>query len=139
MQVVHAADLPWMEREERHRDGSLAFKNLFKGDEGDPNNFRWVLSRNSGTYRSPHHRHNFDQVRFCVEGTANIAPGKTLNKGDVGYLWPAGGPRLSSPDARAAGRRRQRARLYERGAIAPRPPGVGAAWQLWWRSLSRAR
>jgi hypothetical protein len=91
MQVVHADDLPWLEREEKHREGSLAFKNLFKGDEGDPNNFRWVLSRNSGTYRSPHHRHNFDQVRFCVEGTANIAPGKTLNQGDVGY-FPEGTP-----------------------------------------------
>lgn len=91
MQIIHAADLPWMEREERHREGSLAFKTLFKGDEGDPNNFRWVLSRNSGTYRSPHHRHNFDQVRFCVEGTANIAPGKTLNQGDVGY-FPEGTP-----------------------------------------------
>ncbi len=91
MQIVHAAALPWLEREEKHREGSLAFKNLFKGDEGDPNNFRWVLSRNSGTYRSPHHRHNFDQVRFCVEGTANIAPGKTLNDGDVGY-FPEGTP-----------------------------------------------
>ena len=91
MQVVHAADMPWLEREEKHREGSLAFKNLFKGNEGDPNNFRWVLSRNSGTYRSPHHRHNFDQVRFCVEGTANIAPGKTLNQGDVGY-FPEGTP-----------------------------------------------
>jgi hypothetical protein len=91
MQAVHAADLPWLEREEKHREGSLAFKNLFKGDEGDPNNFRWVLSRNSGTYRSPQHRHNFDQVRFCVKGTANIAPGKTLNQGDVGY-FPEGTP-----------------------------------------------
>jgi len=91
MQIVHAAALPWLEREERHREGSLAFKNLFKGDEGDPNNFRWVLSRNSGTYRSPHHRHNFDQVRFCVEGAANIAPGKTLNEGDVGF-FPEGTP-----------------------------------------------
>jgi hypothetical protein len=91
MQVVHANNLPWLEREEKHREGSLAFKNLFKGDEGDPNNFRWVLSRNSGAYRSPHHRHNFDQVRFCVEGTANIAPGKTLNQGDVGY-FPEGTP-----------------------------------------------
>ena len=91
MQVVRANELPWLEREEKHREGSLAFKNLFKGDEGDPNNFRWVLSRNSGTYRSPHHRHNFDQVRFCVEGTANIAPGKTLNQGDVGY-FPEGTP-----------------------------------------------
>jgi hypothetical protein len=104
MQIVHAKDLPWSEREEKHREGSLAFKNLFKGEEGDPNNFRWVLSRNSGDYRSPLHRHNFDQVRFCVEGSANIAPGKTLNQGDVGY-FPEGtaygpqrdlaGPRLT--------------------------------------------
>ncbi len=91
MQVVHAKDLPWSEREEKHREGSLAFKNLFRGEEGDPNNFRWVLSRNSGDYRSPLHRHNFDQVRFCVEGSANIAPGKTLNQGDVGY-FPEGTP-----------------------------------------------
>jgi hypothetical protein len=91
MQVIHARDLPWSEREERHREGSLAFKNLFRGEEGDPNNFRWVLSRNTGTYRSPQHRHNFDQVRFCVEGSANIAPGKTLNQGDVGF-FPEGTP-----------------------------------------------
>lgn len=91
MQVVHGRDLPWSEREERHREGSLAFKTLFKGEEGDPNNFRWVLSRNTGDYRSPLHRHNFDQVRFCVEGSANIAPGKTLHQGDVGF-FPEGTP-----------------------------------------------
>jgi hypothetical protein len=91
MQVVHAKDIPWSEGEERHRQGSLAFKNLFKGEEGDPNNFRWVMSRNAGEYRSPTHRHNFDQVRFCVQGSANIAPGKTLNQGDVGF-FPEGTP-----------------------------------------------
>lgn len=100
MQVVHAKDLPWLEREEKHREGSLAFKNLFRGEEGDPNNFRWVLSRNSGDYRSPLHRHNFDQVRFCVEGSANIAPGKTLNQGDVGY-FPEGTPYGPQRDSQA--------------------------------------
>ena len=86
VQIVNFKDLPWSEREERHREGSLAFKNLFRGKEGDPNNFRLVLSRSDGDYNSPHHRHNFDQVRFCVRGSANIAPGKTLNEGDVGYF-----------------------------------------------------
>jgi hypothetical protein len=86
MQVVHAQDMPWAERQERHREGSLAFKNLFHGQEGDPNNFRLVLSRNSGEYKSPLHRHNFDQVRFCVRGAASIAPGKSLEEGDVGYF-----------------------------------------------------
>ena len=86
MQVVHAADLAWSEKEERHREGGLAFKNLFRGENGDPNNFRLVLSRNAGEYQSPHHRHNFDQIRFCVSGPANIAPGKTLEEGDIGYF-----------------------------------------------------
>jgi hypothetical protein len=86
VQIVNFKDLSWSEREERHREGSLAFKNLFRGKEGDPNNFRLVLSRSDGDYNSPHHRHNFDQVRFCVRGSANIAPGKTLNEGDVGYF-----------------------------------------------------
>ena len=86
MQLVQADEIPWSEREERHREGSLAFRNLFRGTEGDPNNFRLVLSRNGGEYRSPRHRHNFDQIRYCVQGSANIAPGKTLNEGDIGYF-----------------------------------------------------
>jgi len=86
MHIVQAQDMPWAERQERHREGSLAFKNLFHGEEGDPNNFRLVLSRNSGEYKSPHHRHNFDQVRYCVRGAASISPGKFLEEGEVGYF-----------------------------------------------------
>lgn len=86
MQIVHAKEMPWSEQEEKHREGSLAFKTLFKGREGDPNNFRCVLSRSNGDYHSPHHRHSFDQIRYCLEGSANIAPGKTLHQGDVGFF-----------------------------------------------------
>ena len=86
MEIIHAGDLAWSEKQERHREGGLAFKNLFHGTDGDPNNFRLVLSRNGGEYQSPHHRHNFDQLRFCVSGPANIAPGKTLEEGDIGYF-----------------------------------------------------
>lgn len=98
MQVVHGQDIPWSEQEERHRISSLGFKTLFKGVEGDPNNFRWVLSRNDGEYSSPHHRHSFDQIRFCVKGSANIAPGKTLHEGDVGF-FPEGTPYGPQKDA----------------------------------------
>ena len=34
VQIVNFKDLPWSEREERHREGSLAFKNLFRGQGG---------------------------------------------------------------------------------------------------------
>ncbi len=102
VQIAHFRDVPWSEREERHREGSLSFKNLFQGEEADPNNFRLVLSRSDGAYTSPYHRHNFDQVRFCVRGSANIAPGKTLHQGDVGY-FPEGtpyGPQKDIPSER---------------------------------------
>lgn len=86
MDLIDAAAMSWSGQEERHRAGVLNFKTLFIGQEGDPNNFRWVLSRTDGDYRSPHHRHNFDQIRLCLSGTASVAPGKDLHSGDVGFF-----------------------------------------------------
>ena len=86
MDIVHGADLQWSEGEERHREGKLAFKNIFKGTPGTPENYRLVLTRNDGRYQSPRHHHNFDQVRFCLEGKLNIAPGVDIEAGDAGYF-----------------------------------------------------
>jgi hypothetical protein len=86
MDIVHGADLEWSEGEEKHREGRLSFKNIFKGTPGAPENYRLVLSRNNGPYRSPRHHHNFDQVRFCLEGKLNIAPGVDIEAGEVGYF-----------------------------------------------------
>jgi hypothetical protein len=86
MEIVQAADLAWSEGEEKHREGRLSFKNLFKGTPGTPENYRLVLSSNNGPYRSPRHHHNFDQVRFCLEGKLNIAPGVDILAGDGGYF-----------------------------------------------------
>jgi len=86
MEIVHAADLAWSEGEEKHREWRLSFKNLFKGTPGTPENYRLVLSSNNGPYRSPRHHHNFDQVRFCLEGKLNIAPGVDIQAGDGGYF-----------------------------------------------------
>ncbi|MEO3388099.1 hypothetical protein [Mesorhizobium sp. CAU 1741] len=86
MELIDSAAMAWSGQEERHRAGVLNFKTLFIGREGNPNNFRWVLSRTDGDYRSPHHRHNFDQIRMCLSGIASVAPGKDLHAGDIGYF-----------------------------------------------------
>src|SRR5262245_7028607 len=86
MDIVHGAGLEWSEGEEKHREGRLSFKNIFKGVPGTPENYRLVLTRNNGPYKSPRHHHNFDQVRFCLEGKLNIAPGVEIEAGDAGYL-----------------------------------------------------
>jgi hypothetical protein len=86
MDIVHGADLDWSEGEEKHREGRLSFKTLFKGTPDTPENYRLVLTRNNGPYKSPRHHHNFDQVRFCLEGQLNIAPRVDIAAGDAGYF-----------------------------------------------------
>ena len=86
MEIVHAADLAWSVGEEKHREGQLAFKNLFNGMPSTPENYRLVLSSNNGPCRSPRHHHNFDQVRFCLDGKLNITPGVDILAGDAGYF-----------------------------------------------------
>ena len=102
VQIVHADDVPWSHGQEKHRSGGLIFRNLFKGTPGTPENFRLVISRHEGVYTSPRHRHNFDQVRFCLTGSLNVAPRVDLAEGEVGY-FPEGayyGPQVDSNPGR---------------------------------------
>jgi hypothetical protein len=69
-----------------HRSGGIDFKRLIQGTPGAPDNFELSLVRTAGDYYTPRHRHNFDQVRFCLEGAMNYAPGKNLQGGEVGYF-----------------------------------------------------
>jgi len=69
-----------------HRSGGIDFKRLIRGTPGAPDNFELSLVRTAGDYYTPRHRHNFDQVRFCLEGVMNYAPGKNLERGAVGYF-----------------------------------------------------
>ena len=69
-----------------HRSGGIDFKRLIQGTPGALDNFELSLVRTAGDYYTPRHRHNFDQVRFCLEGVMNYAPGKNLERGAVGYF-----------------------------------------------------
>jgi hypothetical protein len=69
-----------------HRIGRIDFMRLLQGADGAPDNFELSIVRTGGDYFTPRHRHNFDQVRVCLEGAMNWAPGKDLRAGAVGYF-----------------------------------------------------
>ncbi len=85
MQVAHASRMTFGPVS-GHRSGGIDFKRLLKGRPGSPGNFEFSLVRTAPGYYTPRHRHNFDQVRFCLAGAMNYSPGKDLEAGSVGYF-----------------------------------------------------
>lgn len=85
MQTARASDLQFGPVS-GHRSGKIDFLRLLQGTPGTPDNFELTVVRTGGDYFTPRHRHNFDQVRFCLEGRMNYAPGKDLEAGTVGYF-----------------------------------------------------
>ncbi len=85
MDIVTAADVGW-ESVSGHRDGAISFKRLLRGIDGTPNNFELALTRFDDHYRTPRHRHNYDQVRWQLVGDLNYAPGRSLAPGRVGFF-----------------------------------------------------
>ena len=88
MDIVHAAEMPWGESlvAQRGDTEGMAHKRLFEGEEGTPDNYMLVMSREPKTYYSPRHRHAWDQVRICLEGKIPIAKGLFIEGGEIGYF-----------------------------------------------------
>lgn len=68
------------------RGGTIAFKTLLEGAEGRPDNYQLLLADTDISFKSPRHRHNFDQFRLSVEGSTNIGPKRNLEEGDLAYF-----------------------------------------------------
>ena len=90
MEFVDSNQTQWV-RVSGHRDGDIRFKRLFMGREGTPENYEFSLVATRGAFTTPRHRHNFEQIRFCLEGAVNFGPGKDVKAGQVGY-FPEGTP-----------------------------------------------
>ena len=100
VQIVHGAQMAWGENLAAHRQGGMAHKLLFEGEEGSPDNFVWVLADEGADYFAPRHRHAWDQVRLCLEGSIPIGKDMRLDEGEVGY-FPEGvpyGPQEGGPN-----------------------------------------
>jgi hypothetical protein len=83
MQIANANDVAWAGIS-GHRYGMIEFKRLLRGEP--PQAYELSLVKTSGEYRTPRHRHNYDQVRFGLTGDTNYAPGKDLGPGQVGFF-----------------------------------------------------
>lgn len=92
MQVTHAEESDKARTSNAIRGGAREFKTLLTGEEGSPNNFKLSFVRQSGELDIPRHKHNFDQIRMCLEGERqNYGKNKWIEPGELVY-FPEGTP-----------------------------------------------
>jgi hypothetical protein len=86
MRVSKAADTD-NEQVGSMREGKLDQKHLLFGEDGSPNNYDLNMGlTGGGGWRTPRHRHNFDQVRYVIQGQLPYTETDVLEEGWVGYF-----------------------------------------------------
>ncbi|MEV6647724.1 hypothetical protein [Amycolatopsis sp. NPDC051371] len=86
MRVGKAAETG-SERVGTMREGTLDQKHLLFGEDGSPNNFDLNMGlTGGGGWRTPRHRHNFDQIRYVIQGALPYTETDVLEEGWVGYF-----------------------------------------------------
>lgn len=69
------------------REGVLTQKHLLIGEDGSPNNYDLNTGlAGSGGWRTPRHRHNFDQIRYVIEGDYPYMDNQVLPQGWIAYF-----------------------------------------------------
>lgn len=85
MNIAHSETTPWGPVRSL-RGGKLTFKELLEGQDGSPTNFSLVIADTDISFKSPRHRHNFDQIRITLEGSTNYGPRHNIEVGDITYF-----------------------------------------------------
>ncbi len=101
MNIVHGGRMDFTERH-NPRGGTFHYKRLVEGRSGTQGNFGLMLSRTFDNFVSPRHRHNFEQIRFQIEGVCDFGRDGEMLPGTMGYFpegafygpQSAGGPAL---------------------------------------------
>jgi hypothetical protein len=91
MKVIESEAIEWADYP-TGRAGVFRLKVLATGEAMPDCGFMLALSSygtGDDAYETPRHHHNFEQIRFTVEGTHNYGPKKNLPEGWVAY-FPAG-------------------------------------------------
>jgi hypothetical protein len=103
MRLIQADQLTFV-RGLEHRGGTFHSIIMMEGETGTVDNFQVSYGRIGGDFFSPRHRHNFEQIRYQVQGTLDFARDGKLEAGMVGY-FPEGvpyGPQTQSADGEVA-------------------------------------
>jgi mannose-6-phosphate isomerase-like protein (cupin superfamily) len=69
-----------------HRPGGIGFISLLHGEEGAVDNFDFSISLTTDDFFTPRHRHNFDQVRYIIEGEFSFDRGRVQETGQISYF-----------------------------------------------------
>ena len=85
MRLAHSETTPWTPVPPV-RGGTIEFKTMLEGDENTPDNYQLLLANTDISFKSPRHRHNFDQLRFSLVGATNIGVKRNLEEGDLAYF-----------------------------------------------------
>lgn len=85
MRIAHSETTAWTPVRPV-RGGTIEFKTLLEGQEGAPDNYQLLLANTDASFKSPRHRHNFDQLRFSLTGATNIGVKHDLEEGDLAYF-----------------------------------------------------
>lgn len=85
MKITYGDTLEW-KRGLEYRGGTFHFRNLMEGEEGSVDNFRISMGRSSADFYSPRHRHNFEQIRFVIDGELSFGRDGKMTPGMVGYF-----------------------------------------------------
>jgi hypothetical protein len=103
MKIVQGDRLTFV-RGLEHRGGTFHSIIMMEGEPGTIGNFQVSYGKIGGDFFSPRHRHNFEQIRYQVEGALDFARDGKLEEGMVGY-FPEGvayGPQSQSAGADVA-------------------------------------
>ena len=73
---------------------------MVEGEPGTLDNFQLSFGQMGGDFNSPRHRHNFEQIRYQLEGVLDYGRDGKLSAGMVGYFPEACyyGPQSQDPD-----------------------------------------
>jgi hypothetical protein len=96
VQVIRLETVPLMERQ-HVREGTFSSRRILEGTPGKPGNFSLQIGV-TPNYYSPRHRHNFDQVRYQLDGDFDFATDGVMKAGSIAY-FPEGtyyGPQSSA-------------------------------------------
>ncbi|WP_442737980.1 hypothetical protein ACQUSN_07685 [Streptomyces pseudogriseolus] len=86
MRVGKASDTD-VEQVGTMREGKLDQRHLLFGEDDSPNNFDLNMGlTGGGGWRTPRHRHNFDQIRYVIQGELPYTETEVLKEGWVGYF-----------------------------------------------------
>jgi hypothetical protein len=89
MQIGNPAVAPnYYDQAGNLRTGNRISRTLLTGTENAPDNYRlgYSYGGDDAKWTTPRHHHNFEQIRYVLEGEYSVATRRTIPAGHIGYF-----------------------------------------------------